>query len=154
MSDSTATLAPSMASSLLESAAAVAALGDSVADISMLDDASVVAGMGVVRDHERTLQAYKIALAAEIARRSDHALGFEGLARRRGSATPAVFIQSITGASIEDATKLARLGQSMVDDRGSSDGVKPGQVSPIVDAVVSGGISVDAADAIRRGLGG
>ncbi|HEX4402150.1 MAG TPA: hypothetical protein VHZ98_12575, partial [Galbitalea sp.] len=139
---------------LVEAASAVAALGASQADIDLLDDASLMAGMGLIRALDQQEQTYKLWFAAAIAKRSDHTLGYHGLARRRGSATPAVFIQSITGASIEDATKLARLGQSMVDDRGSSDGVKPGQVSPIVDAVVSGGISVDAADAIRRGLGG
>ncbi|HEY5230226.1 MAG TPA: DUF222 domain-containing protein, partial [Galbitalea sp.] len=54
----------------------------------------------------------------------------------------------MTGSSIEEATKLARLGQSMVDAD-----LAPESVAPVVSAVVSGGISVDAADAIRRGLG-
>jgi hypothetical protein len=149
MSDSTAT----MASSLLQSAAAVAALGESAADISILDDASVMAGMGLIRDHRRALQAYELALAATVAKRSDHTLGYDGLARRNGSATPAIFIQSMTGSSIEEATKLARLGQSMVDAELSPAGSGGASVAPVVDAVIAGGISVDAADAIRKGLG-
>jgi len=141
-------LAPTLASSLLESAAAVAALGETASDIAILDEASVVAGMGVVRDHRRALQAYELALAASIARFSDHTLGYQGLARRNGSATPAIFIQSVTGSSIEEATKLARLGQAVVDAEDS--GVEQ---TPVAVAVVAGDISVDAADAIRRGLG-
>jgi hypothetical protein len=138
---------------LVEAASAVAALGACQGDISRLDDASLIERMRLVRELDSQAQSYKLWMSAEIARRSDHTLGYDGLARRNGSPTPAVFIQTVTGSSIEDATKLARLGQSMVDDRGSSDGFRPGQVSPVAQAAVSGGISVDAADAICRGLG-
>jgi Domain of unknown function (DUF222) len=86
--------------------------------------------------------------AAAVAKRFDHALGYGGLARRIGSATPAVFIQSLTGSSIEEATRLAQLGQSMVDVE-----VSGLERSPVSTAALSGGISVDAGDAIRRGLG-
>jgi hypothetical protein len=156
MSDSS----PTLASSLLESASAVAALGACAGDLAVIDDASVVAGMGLVRDLRRALQSYELGLSAEIAKRSDHTLGYQGLARRSGSATPAIFIQSLTGSSIEEATKLARLGQSMVEAtiEGTVESTVEGTVegagqSPVVVAAVAGGISVDAADAIRRGLG-
>jgi hypothetical protein len=120
-----------------------------VDEIAILDDASVMAGLGLVRDHRLALQAYELALSAEIARRSDHRLGYEGLARKNGSATPAIFIQSLTGSSIEDATQLARLGQSMAEaqDAGES------SPAPITTAALDGGIMVAAADAIRKGLG-
>jgi hypothetical protein len=133
---------------LTEAAAAVSVLGGSQADIDLLDDASLLAGMRLVRELEQATQPYKLWLAAAIARRSDHTLGYGGLARKRGYPTPAIFIQSMTGSSIEEATKLARLGQSMVD--ATATGV---ELTPVATAAVSGGISVDAADAIRRGLG-
>ena len=138
---------------LVEAASAVTALGACQGDIDVLDEASLLAGMRALSELDRQTQTYKLWFAAAIARQSDHTLGYDGLARRNGSATPAIFIQSMTGSSIEEATKLARLGQSMVDAAGSPDGLAPGQGSPIVEAAVSGGISVDAADAIRRGLG-
>jgi hypothetical protein len=138
---------------LAEAASAVAALGSCRGDISILDDASLVEGMKLVRELDSRTQTYKLWLSAEIARRSSHELGYDGLARRSGSPTPAIFIQSMTGSSIEEATKLARLGQSMVDAEVTFDGSEPVPVSPVVDAAISGGISVDAADAIRRGLG-
>ncbi|HEX4401252.1 MAG TPA: DUF222 domain-containing protein, partial [Galbitalea sp.] len=137
---------------LVEAASAVAALGACQGDIDGLDDASLVEGMRLIRELDQQEQTYKLWFAAAIAKRSDHTLGYHGLARRSGSATPAVFIQTITGASIEDATKLARLGQSMVDAEAASG--DEASLAPVVAAVVSGGISLDAADAIRRGLGG
>jgi Domain of unknown function (DUF222) len=147
-----------LATVLLESASAVASLGPTIADIEILDDASVQAGLGLVRDHRRALQAYELALAAQIAKRSDHTLGYGGLARRNGSATPAAFIQSVTGSSIEEARKLAHLGQSLADADAdaaaqSAEADPAAAVAPIVAAALSGGISLDAADAIRRGLG-
>jgi Domain of unknown function (DUF222) len=137
-----------LAEALVGSAAAVAALGSCAADLSILDDDSVLAGMTLLRDHRRALQGYELALAAEIARRSHHALGYDGLARSRGSGTPAMFIQSMTGSSIEEAEKLARLGQSVVDAETS-----PHDQTSVTAAAASGSISLDAADAIRRGIG-
>jgi hypothetical protein len=133
---------------LVEAASAVAALGVCQRDIDALDEASLVAGMGLLRALDRQAQAYKLWFAAAIARQSDHTLGYDGLARRNGSATPATFMQSMTGSSLEEVTKLARLAQSIVDAE------RAGEVeTPIANAAVSGAISVDAADAIQRGLG-
>jgi len=142
---------------LCESASAVAALGVCQADIDLLDDASLQAGMRLVREHEQELQKYKLWLATTIARRSDHTLGYAGLARKNGFPTPATFIQSMTGTSLDEATKLARLGELAVEAETTPDagpdgtGGSPGTALTI--AATSGGISVDAADAIRRGLG-
>jgi hypothetical protein len=101
-------------------------------------------------------------MATSIARRSDHTLGYKGLARKNGFATPATFIQSMTGSSIEEATRLARLGEMVVEAEqtlevaldgtgGSGSGGSGG--TALTTAATSGGISIDAADAIRRGLG-
>lgn len=54
----------------------------------------------------------------------------------------------MSGTSLDEATKLARLGQSIVD----ADAQGRQQV-PVAVAAMAGGISLDAADAIRRGLG-
>jgi hypothetical protein len=132
-----------LAHALLESAAAVAALGTSQGDIELLDDVSLTAGMRLVREHERCLQTYKLWLAASIASRSSHELGYSGLARRSGSATPAVFIQSLSGTSMADSQKLAQLGAMMNEP----------DASPLATAAADGRVSIDSADAIRRGLG-
>ena len=134
--------------SLAESASAISALGVCRADIDALDDAALTEGMRIVGEHELAVQKYKLWLAAAIARRSHHELGYDGLARRSGSATPAVFIQKLTGTSLNEATKLARLGAELVDDESAPTGS-----APVTSAVAAGGLTIDAADAIRRGLG-
>ena len=144
--------------SLVDAASAVATLGACQGDIDLLDEASLIAGMGYLTQLDRQAQTYKLWFAAAIARQSDHTLGYDGLARRNGSATPAIFIQSMTGSSIEEATKLARIGQSIVDAEiaaaeAEANGADTAPETPVIHAAVSGGISVDAADAIRRGLG-
>ncbi len=128
---------------LLSTATAVAALGRSRADIGALDDPSLVAGMTLVREHERELQSYKLWLAAEIAARSSHEAGYSGLARRNGAATPGIFIQTLTGDSLGESTRLAALGSLMAE----------GDETALTVAVERGEVSVAAADAIRRGLG-
>ena len=155
-----------LSTQLLDSATAVAGLGAARHDLADLDDDALLAGMRLVRDLEHHLQPYKLGLSAEIARRSDHTLGYAGLARKNGAATPAVLIQSLTGSSTGDATRLARLGSQLVeaDDAAanaatSAFGVDDDPasllpvVAPVASAAAAGTISVDAADAITRGLG-
>jgi Domain of unknown function (DUF222) len=165
-----------LAEQLLESASAVAALGVEAGDIAALDDASVVGGLALVTEHRRNLQAYEVLLAAQISARSSHEFGNSGLARRNGAATPAVFIQTITGSSTDEATKLARLGGMVIDaqlggsaEQGDAQGDEQGVAqgtpegigqssaqgdgSVLATAAVSGEISIAAADAIRKGLG-
>jgi hypothetical protein len=155
------------APNLAETAAAVESLGACQEDIDSLDDSSIQGGMQLIREHEQQLQRYKLWLATSIARRSDHTLGYRGLARKNGFATPANFIQSMSGSSIEEATKLARIGAMAVEaeqtlqagldetDGCGADGSGSGGSgsTALTTAAMSGGISIDATDAIRRGLG-
>ena len=142
---------------LVGAATAVVELGASQTDIDRLDDAALKDGLRLVSELERELAPYRLWMAAAIARRSDHALGNSGLARQSGFATPAVFIQSLTGTSLDEATKLARLGELVVDAESTPPADDHGNggsgSTAIATAALSGGISVDAADAIRRGLG-
>jgi Domain of unknown function (DUF222) len=135
-------------SPIVAAASGVAIFGACQGDIDRLDESSLKAGMAAIVELDRQAQTYKLWFATAIAKQSDHTLGYDGLARRNGSATPAVFIQSMTGSSIEEATKLARLAQSMADAE-----VAGLEQTPVSTAAISGGISLDAADAIRRGLG-
>ncbi|HEY5320232.1 MAG TPA: hypothetical protein VIJ76_05080, partial [Galbitalea sp.] len=152
-----------LASSLLESAAAVAALGGGQGDIDLLDDASVLAGLALVREHEQHLQVYKLWLATALTRRSSFELGYSGLARRNGAATPSVLIQSISGSTMAEANKLVQLGAMTIEVEDAAqrpplelspvtpvDGVEvaaPAIVAsaawqaPLVEAVNAGGLS-------------
>jgi hypothetical protein len=145
------------ATTLTDAASAVSALGTSQAEIESLDDASLQAGMRMLRELDQQVQPYKLWLAAAIARRSDHTLGYQGLARKNGFPTPATFIQSLTGTSMDEAAKLARLGAMVVEAESAPqvtvDGVGGSGGTAIATAATSGGICLDAAEAIRKGLG-
>jgi hypothetical protein len=130
---------------LLEAATAVASLGAHAEDIALLDDDSVIAGMRLLRQLDDAVQPYKLWLSAAIAARSTREAGYDGLARRSGAATPAVLIQTLSGTSLTEAAKLANLGAMMVD----ADDL----AAPVMVAATTGEITLDAADAIRRGLG-
>ncbi|HEY2645071.1 MAG TPA: DUF222 domain-containing protein, partial [Galbitalea sp.] len=135
---------------LTDAAAAVAVLGCCPEEIDRLDDDSLVTGMKLVASLEQSLQPYKLWLSAAIAKRSTREAGYSGLARRNGAATPAVFIQTLTGSSMAEAMKLVNLGGMMADEGGGGVG-QP--ASPVTTAAASGAITLDAAEAIRRGLG-
>lgn len=88
----------------------------------------------------RDVDARAAVVAAEIAYRSRRELGHSGLAQRMGARTPEKLVQRVTGASAHDAGALVRVGALPAE-------------SPLGTAVAAGGIGLDAADAIRSGLG-
>ena len=57
------------------------------------------------------------ALAAEIAHRSRHELGHDGLAQRLGARTPQILVQRVTGATAREAQTLVRVGSLVAPRR-------------------------------------
>ena len=149
---------PNLAETLTASAGEVASLGASVDEIELLDDASLLEGQRLIAGLQRAIQPYAIATAAAIARRSSGEFGYSGLAKKNGFVSPVALIQSLTGATKIDATKLVQLGTMVSETRRAE--VEPRYQctapwqSPIAAAVAAGQISLDAADSIRRGLSG
>src|SRR5882757_8675885 len=121
---------------LRESADAVARLG---LDFSAFADGSLLDAQRVLAEHRRTVDVFSVALAGEIARRSSRELGYAGLAARSGFLSPEALIQSVSGGYRAEAARHVAVGSALD--------------SPVGAAVLSGAISVDAADAIQRGLG-
>jgi hypothetical protein len=126
-----------MASNFTSTAAAVAALGD----FDALDDIALIAAQRLLAAFASEVDGLQVRCAAVIARRSDPALGFSGLARKNGFVNAESFIQSVTGSTKAEATKLVRVGEMSTSD------------SPWQHAVATSGVSVDTANAIRVGLG-
>ena len=140
-------------------------------DTELLD---VPAALARVR---RRLDATAAIAAGEIARRSRRELGYAGLAQRSGFHTPAGLLQHVTGDSNREAAKLVRVGVMIhdaedtrtaagaADSDGTAgpDGALPaarpggelakGWLVAVGEAVASATISVEAAEAIRTGLG-
>ncbi|MCY7413139.1 MAG: 13E12 repeat family protein [Salinibacterium sp.] len=78
--------------------------------------------------------------AGELTRRSSRELGYAGLAQASGHRTPEAFLQAVIGVTAPEAARLVRVGSLPA-------------TSPLAVAIAAGEASVDAADAIRRGLG-
>jgi hypothetical protein len=163
-----------LAPTLLASADALASLGGSLGDIDALDDATLLEAQARYSALQRAVQPYGVWIAAAIARRSHHDLGYSGLAKRSGFVSPEALIQSVSGGSRAEAVKFVQLGTMLADvedaavedaaaheaavaDDAAADplfeALEPWQ-APIARAVAGATLSVDAADSIRKGLSG
>jgi hypothetical protein len=146
-------------SQLAATASALAGFGCSHVAIDALTDSQLLEAQAAYATHHRAVQAYGVWIAGAIARRSAFSLGYSGLARRNGFGTPEGLIHAATGGTKAEAVKFVQLGSMMSQAQGATDAhddeVTPEQrwQIPIVTAVGDGTLSVDAADAIRRGLG-
>ncbi len=117
----------------------------SLTDTALLDQQRMLAEV------ERRLTATSAALAAEVRHRSRPELGHDGLAARHGARTPEKLVQTVTGATKGRAATLVRIG-SMLPTAPPAPERSPWLVD-VAAAVSTGELSLDAADAIRAGLG-
>jgi hypothetical protein len=127
-------------------AAAVAVLRDvprSVSACRAASDASVLEWMRLAGEARRIADAHLALAAGEMARRSSPELGSAGLARREGARTPEELVKSATGSTGRDAVVALRVGR-----------LAQAEGSVLGDAVTSGVVSVQGAEAIRAGLDG
>lgn len=101
-------------------------------------------------------------IAGEIAHRSAPLLGSQGLAQRAGHRTPEQFVKITTGATGRDAVTAVRVGVLMREaateghvDASTGEVAVPSQpwLTPVTAALATRAISIEAAEAIRAGLG-
>jgi len=117
-----------------------------------VDDAELLALKRELAEIRRRLDAADAAVSAEIANRSRPELGYDGLAQRLGARTPEKLIQRVAGVTARDARTQIRVGTlvaSLADDAAPT----PPWLRPIASAVAAGALSLEAAEAIRAGLG-
>lgn len=148
--------------SLTAITAAAAALPRNSATLAELPEDELLALPALFADITRQLESSAAAVAGEIARRSTRALGFDGLAQRTGFRTPERLLQQLTGSTSREAMKLVRAGTIIHEAELVADAEKAGQIPPELSkpwlvavgrAVTAGELSLEAADAIRAGLG-
>jgi hypothetical protein len=144
------------------SAARVAAFGNTAASYAALTDEQLLAAqeeINAFRRHGDTRGAW---CAGEIAKRSARELGHSGLAQRNGFATPEAMIQAGSGSTRNEAAKLVKVGTLMaetdaavkvLDDDPASPFATIPWLAPVARAVSAGTLTLDAAEAIRKGLG-
>lgn len=134
--------------------------------VGRLADDALLAQQSRLAELRRRTETNLAILADEIARRSHHSLGHDGLAQRLGSRTPQALVQHLTGTSARDAATLVRVGSMLGAPSPADDSPTPttaaatspsAATSPwlasIAAAVGEARLSVEAGDAIARALG-
>ncbi len=124
---------------------ALAQVAATLASVAGLASDELLDLQSAVGEHGRVLARLSTLAAGEIARRSHRDLGYSGLAQSTGFRTAEDLIQSVTGSTRAEATKLVRVGAIMQSSEG--------WYAPLVSAVTAGVLSVDGVESIRRGLG-
>lgn len=143
-------------------AALVADLPTAAGWYSALSEAELLEVNELFARSQVALRNSGAAIAGEIAHRSAPELGDEGLARRAGHRTVEQFIKTTTGTTGRDAVTSIRVGALMRE--AATDGqvdALTGEIStpmrpwlaPVTEALSLRSISIEAAEAIRAGLG-
>ncbi|MBB5633474.1 hypothetical protein BKA04_001697 [Cryobacterium mesophilum] len=145
--------------------AAVATVPSSLPEVKGLDDDSLLEVQRRIGDARHALDAVASLVAGEVAFRSRPDLGYRGLAQKNGFSSPQKLVQSATGSTGRDASTLVTVGAMVHEARAAEladpeTGELPPEYRPAEPwlaaagaAVASGELSVEAARAIRTGLG-
>lgn len=151
-------------------AAAVVQLGTDAAAIARLDDDDLLAAQALLMAHREQSDTFIAWIVGEITKRSQRDTGYAGLAQRKGFGSPEALIQSVSQATRAEAARYVQLGTLM------SDAAAPASASPtptdphdqashtttsqappwqvaIAGALSDTALSLNTAEAIRRGLG-
>ena len=129
-----------------------------VSAVRPLDDERLVAAQRSLADSRRALDAATSLVAGEIAYRSRRELGYAGLAQRTGFRTAEKLVQHTTGSTARDAVGLVRIGalvhdaDAVLSGSPSTEPTEPWLIA-VGAAVAAGCVSIEAAQAIRDGLG-
>jgi len=153
---------PSIEDSLRAVIAAIALLPTDAETFSALSDTELTGIPAALAAARHQLEAREARVAGEIARRSSYDLGYQGLAQKTGFRTPEKLVQHLTGSTQKEATKLVRAGVIIHEADTLETADRTGEIppelttpwlAPVGRAVATGAVSLDAAEAIRIGLG-
>ena len=153
---------PSLTETLAQVASATALLPSDSVLLAELSEGELMAVSAILAKSRHRMDSFAANYAGEIARRSARELGLQGLAQKTGFRTPEGLLQHLTGSTSREASKLVRTGLIMHEAELLTTSEKTGEVPPeltrpwlsvVGRAVASGTLSIEAADAIRAGLG-
>ncbi|MBX3310824.1 MAG: DUF222 domain-containing protein [Cryobacterium sp.] len=145
--------------------AVVAGIPDQLASVKALGDAALLASQRELSELRRIVDARSSLVAGEVAYRSRRDLGYSGLAQREGFQNAEKLVQATTGSTRREASTLVTAGTLVLDskmlravDPETGDvpegfAVREPWLSAVGVAVADGWLTVDAARAIRSGLG-
>ncbi|MBN9151713.1 MAG: DUF222 domain-containing protein [Micrococcales bacterium] len=145
--------------------AVVAGIPDQLASVKALGDGALLASQRELSELRRIVDARSSLVAGEVAYRSRRDLGYSGLAQREGFQNAEKLVQATTGSTRREASTLVTAGTLVLDskmlravDPETGDvpegfAVREPWLSAVGVAVADGWLTVDAARAIRSGLG-
>jgi hypothetical protein len=112
-----------------------------------LDDDALTRALTSLADLRQRVDVAVSAVSAEIAHRSRHEHGLQGLAQRSGVRTAEKLVQHLTGLDAREARSLIQVGELLTPDAAP-------WLAPVSTALDDGRVSIAQADVIRAGLGG
>ncbi|WP_394771632.1 DUF222 domain-containing protein [Lacisediminihabitans sp.] len=154
-----AVLEDTFTESLAAIRSAARAIPPATTAVRALDDDGLLDSQRILTEARRALEAAASAIAGEIAHRSRRELGYDGLAQRLGFRTAERLVQQATGSTAREASSLVAVGtlvhesSSVLCSELQIDDLPDPWLLAVGSAVASGDLSVDAARAIRTGLG-
>jgi hypothetical protein len=121
------------------------------AAVTMTDE-GVLRSAASLAELQRSVDAYRVAIAGELAARSDSMRGTEGIARRAGHSRPAHHLAELWGITVGEAWRWCEVGLA-VRPRLALDGTPlPARFPETQHAIALGTLGVDAAAVIVREL--
>ena len=145
LAERVARLAAAWSTAVTRGAATAERLDES---IRLLDDSALLTVLDEASGLQRQLNGAIARLGSEVADRSDHVAGRQGLAKRAGHRNPAQLVATALGAPTAEGRRLIRTGRALFG-RPSITGEPLPPMCRFVDAALSDGeISTFAADAI------
>jgi hypothetical protein len=143
-------------------ASVLAGLPTDVALYSAASESTLLEINGLFAESQVALRNGGALIAGEIAHRSAPELGSDGMAQRAGHRTPEQFVKITTGSTGRQAVTAVRVG-ALMREAASDGSVDPrtGEIAatsqpwltPVAEALAARTISIEAAEAIRAGLG-
>ena len=170
---------PLLPDPIIDQAALLGSLMATTIDASRIHDvgdADLLRLAELYAAQQRVIRGQAAIVAGEVARRSRPELGLSGFAQSQGHRTPAELLRVATGSSLSDAKRSVSVGTMLLEAAEAEQAAEssenvvaatgeildpdPAPAAPsapwmadVARGVRAGAISVEQADAIRRGLG-
>ncbi|MGA0567974.1 DUF222 domain-containing protein [Rathayibacter sp. KR2-224] len=136
----------------LEAATAAARAAVTVDEVPALGDDALVAAMAAIENLGRTVDALRVAVAAEAAERSRRVLGSDRLSAKHGCRTAYELIARVTQVAERTAVQRCRIGAGVRGRHALTGEVLPPRFPAVAEAVGAGQVGVDAVSAIMSAL--
>ena len=137
----------------LEAATAAARAAVTVQEVPALGDDALVAAMAAIENLGRTVDALRVAVAAEAAERSRPVLGSDRLSAKHGCRTAYELIARVTQITERTAVQRCRIGAGIRSRQTLTGDALPAKFPAVAEAMGDGEIGVDAAAVIISCLG-